>query len=57
MSSIGQYQNQVPELEQLADGRYENIFKLFIKNNKYIYNIIKGIWFLSFSLFFVFHSK
>jgi len=43
MSAIGEYQKNIPDLELLPDGRYENIFKIFIKEGKYVYNILKTI--------------
>ena len=35
MDAIGAFQNDVEELEQLAATRYENIFRMFIKKEKY----------------------
>jgi hypothetical protein len=43
MDAIGAFQNDVEELEQLAATRYENIFRMFIKKEKYFYNILKRV--------------
>ena len=41
----GQYQNNIDELPNLEDYRYENIFKIYQKGDKdfYYYNILKKI--------------
>jgi len=39
----GKYQNNIDELPNLEDYRYENIFKIYQKGDKdfYYYNILK----------------
>lgn len=39
----GQFQNEINELDQLSPARYENIFRLYVKDEKYIYNILKRV--------------
>ena len=43
--SLGAYQNDLDELDDLEDIRYENIFKVYQKSNKYFYNILKKVSF------------
>ena len=43
MDATGAFQNDVEELETLAETRYENIFRMFIKNEKYFFNILKKV--------------
>lgn len=45
MTSIfGQYQNNIPGLNELEAYRYENIFKVYQdSNNNYFYNIVKQV--------------
>jgi len=40
----GTYQNKIAGLPELKLTRYENIFKLYKKDNFYFYNILKGIY-------------
>ena len=40
---VGQFQNEINELDQLSPARYENIFRLYIKDEKFIYNILKRV--------------
>lgn len=43
MNPLGEYQKNIEDLDLLPDGRYENIFKIFIKEGKYVYNILKTV--------------
>ena len=43
MDAQGAYHNEISELESINDARYENIFKLYIKEGKYIYNILRQV--------------
>jgi hypothetical protein len=41
---LGNYQNNIPELQSLNNYRYENIFKMYKDDqNKFFYNITKKI--------------
>lgn len=39
----GIFQKDIMELPLLDPGRYENIFRLYLKNDKYIYNVLKRV--------------
>ena len=41
--AIGAFQNDIDALEDLEDIRYENIFKVYIKDKKYFYNLLKRV--------------
>lgn len=43
MDAQGAYHNEISELESINDARYENIFKMYIKDDKYIYNILRQV--------------
>lgn len=44
MTDLGSYQNNVNELPELGEFRYENIFKVYkTKNNQFFFNITKKI--------------
>lgn len=43
MDAAGAYHNEIPDLESINDGRYENIFKMYTKDDKYIYNILHQV--------------
>lgn len=43
MDAAGAYQNEIDELENISDTRYENIFRMFYKQEKYFYNILKRV--------------
>lgn len=43
MDATGEFQNNIEDLENLASSRYENIFRMFLKNEKYYYNILKRV--------------
>ena len=43
MDATGAFQNSIDELENISSTRYENIFRLFTKQGKYIYNILRSI--------------
>ena len=43
METTGEYQKNIPDMEVMSDTKYENIFKVFLKNDKYIYNILKTV--------------
>ena len=43
MSTLGEFQKNIDELNMLPDSRYENIFRVFTKQGKYIYNILKTV--------------
>jgi hypothetical protein len=42
MEELG-YQNNISELPKLSEFRYENLFKVYKKDNYYIYNIINTL--------------
>lgn len=44
---LGNYQNNIPELQPLNNFRYENIFKMYKEDNKFYYNITKKITLLT----------
>ena len=41
--AIGAFQNDIDDLVDLEDIRYENIFKIYTKDKKYFYNILRKI--------------
>lgn len=43
MDPTGEYQKNISDMDYISDTRYENIFKVFLKSNKYIYNILKSV--------------
>lgn len=43
MDTLGTFQNDLPDLEQLGPARYENIFRVYAKGEKYIYNILRRV--------------
>jgi hypothetical protein len=43
MDSLGLFQNDIDDLEQLGPGRYENIFRVYSKGEKYIYNLLRRV--------------
>ena len=43
MNTTGEYQKNIPDMEFMTDTKYENIFKVYLKNDKYIYNILKTV--------------
>ena len=43
MDTLGSFQNDIEDLEQLGPGRYENIFRVYAKDQKYIYNILRRV--------------
>lgn len=44
MNATGKYRNQIPELDVISDLRYENIFKMYQREDgKFFYNILKKI--------------
>lgn len=44
MSNLGKYQNQLNELPNLNNLRYENIFKMYkLETNQYYYNLLRAI--------------
>jgi hypothetical protein len=43
MDATGEFQNNLEDLENLSSSRYENIFRVFMKDEKYYYNILKRV--------------
>jgi len=43
MDATGAFHNQIEELEAIADSRYENIFRMFSRDEKYFYNILRRV--------------
>lgn len=43
MDATGEFQNAIPDLDNLSQTRYENIFRIFTRSGKYVYNILKTI--------------
>lgn len=43
MDSLGLFQNDINDLEQLGPARYENIFRVYSKGEKYIYNLLRRV--------------
>tara|TARA_R110001592_G_scaffold276650_2_gene543760 strand:+ start:53 stop:436 length:384 start_codon:yes stop_codon:yes gene_type:complete len=43
MDAIGEFHNNIEELEAIDSGRYENIFRMFITKDKYFYNILRRV--------------
>ena len=43
MDTLGLFQNDIDDLDQLGPARYENIFKVYAKGEKYIYNILRRV--------------
>lgn len=43
MDAEGIFQNSIDELDNLDSGRFENIFRVFLKSEKYFYNILRTI--------------
>ena len=43
MDATGDFQNNIDDLDNLPSGRYENIFRLFMKDDKYYYNILRRV--------------
>lgn len=43
MDATGDFQNNIDDLDNLTSGRYENIFRLFMKDDKYYYNILRRV--------------
>lgn len=43
MDATGAFNNQIEELESLNDSKYENIFRVFSKQDKYFYNILRSV--------------
>ena len=43
MDATGDFQNNIDELDNLAPSRYENIFRMFMKDSKYYFNILRRV--------------
>lgn len=43
MDATGAFHNQIDELEAIDDSRYENIFRMYNKDEKYFYNILRKV--------------
>lgn len=43
MDATGEFQNNIDELDNLAPSRYENIFRMFMKDSKYYFNILRRV--------------
>lgn len=43
MDAEGAFQNTIPEMVNLPLTRYENIFRVFKKSDKYVYNILRTV--------------
>jgi len=43
MDQLGSFQNDVEGLEQLNPGRYEQIFRVYQKDSKLFYNILRRV--------------
>lgn len=43
MDAPGEFRKNIDDLEAIESGQYDNIFRMFIKDKKYYYNILKRV--------------